>query len=119
MLKIIFILLLTINTAYAKKYKESHYQATDCKIRGGKTEVVIKGGRIDCETKHFVIEYDFADKWAECLGQALFYSAAKDKFGICSLILESKKDFKYIDKLQNVIDYHDLYIKTDVIKNLK
>lgn len=88
------------------------------RLGGGKTEVIIKGGRIDCETKYFVIEYDFARKWHECLSQALYYSAVKDKFGLCSLIIENKKDYKYLKKLKDTINYHDLYIKVDEIKNL-
>lgn len=117
--KIIIILFLTTSNLYAKNKKfEKEYQAIDCEARGGKTEVAIKGGRIDCETKHFVIEYDFARKWHECLGQVLYYSAVKDKFGLCSLIIENKKDYKYLKKLKDTINYHDLYIKVDEIKNL-
>ena len=119
--KTIIILFLTTSNLYAKNKKfEKEYQAIDCKARGGKTEVAIKGGRIDCETKHFVIEYDFASKWAEFLGQVSYYSAVKDKFGFCILILENKKDYKYLKKLKYTINYHDLYIKikVDEIKNL-
>ncbi len=117
--KIIIILFLATGNLYAKNKKfEKEYQAIDCKARNGKAEVVVKGGRIDCETKHFVIEYDLARKWAECLGQALYYSAVKDKFGLCSLIIENKKDYKYLKKLKDTINYHDLYIKVDEIKNL-
>jgi len=117
--KIIIILFLATGNLYAKNKKfEKEYQAIDCKARGGKTEVAIKGGRIDCETKHFVIEYDFARKWPECLGQVLSYSAVKDKFGLCILILEKEKDFKYVKKLEEAIDYHNPYVGSDVIKNL-
>jgi predicted RNA-binding protein associated with RNAse of E/G family len=33
-------------------------------------------------------------------------------------IIENKKDYKYLKKLEDTINYHDLYIKVDEIKNL-
>jgi hypothetical protein len=119
MLKIILILLLTISNVNAKnKMLEKEYQAIDCEARGGKSEVTIKGGRIDCETKYHVIEYDFANKWAECLGQIMYYSKMKNKIGLCVLIVENNSDYKYVKKLEEAISYHQVYISADVIKNL-
>lgn len=115
----VVILALFPYSANAKnKMKESRYQEIDCSKRKGKVESIIKGGRIDCETEYFAIEYDFAKKWAECLGQALFYSAYTSKVGLCILIVENNKDFKYIKKLEKAIEYHGLHIGVDVIKNL-
>lgn len=44
------------------------------------TEVVLPGGaRVDCVDDVFAWEMDFSGKWAEAIGQALFYAAATDK----------------------------------------
>jgi len=119
MLKIILVLLLTISNVNAKnKMLEKEYQEVDCKQKRGKTEYVIKGGRVDCLTKSYAIEYDFAKKWAACLGQAMYYSAMTNKIGICTLIVEDNSDYKYVKKLEEAIGYHQVYIGADVIRNL-
>src|SRR3990167_3167745 len=55
----------------------------------GKIEVVIQYGRIDVETKDYVIELDYLHKWHESFGQALHY-AETGKQGVSALIVESK-----------------------------
>ena len=119
MLKIILVLLLTISNVNAKnKMLEKEYQEVDCKQKRGKTEYAIKGGRVDCLTKSYAIEYDFAKKWADCLGQAMYYSAMTNKIGICTLIVEDNSDYKYVKKLEEAIGYHQVYIGADIISNL-
>ena len=119
MLKIILVLLLTISNVNAKnKMLEKEYQEVDCKQKRGKTEYAIKGGRVDCLTKSYAIEYDFAKKWADCLGQAMYYSKMKNKIGLCVLIVENNSDYKYVKKLEEAISYHQVYIGADIISNL-
>jgi hypothetical protein len=119
MLKVILVLLLTVSNVYGKnKMLEKEYQEVDCKQKRGKTEYPIEGGRVDCLTKSYAIEYDFAKKWADCLGQTLYYSAMTNKIGICTLIVEDNIDYKYVRKLEEAINYHQIYIGVDVIKNL-
>ena len=107
------------NLSHAKtKLKERDYQVVDCGRIGGSIETLVDGGRVDCETKYSVIEYDFAKKHHECLSQALYYSRITGKHGICSLIIESKKDFKYIKRIEDTIKYYNLKITVDTIENL-
>lgn len=60
--------------------------------------------RVDCLTDEYAIEFDFAVKWAESLGQALYYSImTKKKPGIV-LIMEDPKDERYLKRLKVVAD---------------
>jgi hypothetical protein len=36
--------------------------------------VLSSGGRIDCLGAHYAIEVDYVDKWAESIGQSLYYA---------------------------------------------
>ena len=56
--------------------------------------------RVDCLTKTHAIEYDFADKWAECTGQALYYASQAGKQPGCVLIVEEMdRDCRHIRAL--------------------
>ena len=53
-------------------YPESLYQEQYAKKLGGRTEVTMPDGtRCDILTDTHAIEVDFADKWAEAIGQVL------------------------------------------------
>ena len=54
---------------------EAHYRDEWAKKNGGKTEVALAGGtRCDVMTETHAVEVEFAEKWAEGFGQALWYS---------------------------------------------
>ncbi len=113
---VIFINLLTLlysTPAYAKsrKHKEMWYQVQWCKKYEGKTEVTMTDRtRADCVTNSHAIEFDFANKWKESIGQALNYAFLTGKKAGIVLIVESAKDQQYIADLQNVIQYSGLPI---------
>lgn len=80
---------------------------------GGKQEVRMPDGtRADCETSTHIIEMDFARKWSESVGQALFYSYQSDKRGGIALILKRPKDRRFWYRLNSVINAHQLPIDT-------
>lgn len=57
--------------------------------------------RCGCLTTTHAIEFDFADKWYEAVGQSLYYSyMSGEKPGIV-LILENPTDAKYLTRLKN------------------
>ena len=57
------------------KHNESSYQHAWCSIHNGIEEYKNSDfTRVDCLTDTHAIEFDFADKWAESIGQALHYS---------------------------------------------
>lgn len=82
-------------------HKEKEYQQAWCDRFHGETEVRLEDGtRADCITENFAVEFDFASKWAEGLGQALHYSDLTGKRPAVVLIIEQPKDWKHLKKLK-------------------
>jgi hypothetical protein len=66
-------------------------------------EVVLDdGSRYDCLTDTHAVEFDFAPKWAEAIGQALNYAAQTGKRPGIVLILEREGDARYLDRIHTV-----------------
>lgn len=87
------------------KMYEKDYQKIFCNNLNGKIEhVLIDKSRIDCLTSDYAIEIDYGKKWAESIGQSLYYSLmAKKKAGIGIIIdVNSKRDKKYLKRLYAV-----------------
>lgn len=95
-------------------YLEKEYQSYWCKANNGQLEYKLQDStRIDCLTKDYAIEFDFAPKWAESIGQALYYALSVNKKAGVVLILECKeKDIKYLERLQKVAKLHNIKIWT-------
>ena len=92
---------------------EKEYQEPWCKSVGGEIEYVLPDKtRIDCLTDDYAIEFDFAKKWAESLGQAMHYSLMTNRTGGIVLIMKSDNDLKYWKRIQRVIYEMRLPINT-------
>ena len=81
-----------------KEMKEKDYVQKYCKgtieyVLGDKT-------RIDCLTDEYAIEYDWAHKWAESIGQSLYYARMTGKKPAVAIILKNPEDEKYIKRIQ-------------------
>lgn len=93
----------------AHAHREKWYQDRWCDERGGQLEVTLPDStRIDCLTENNAIEFDFAKKWAEGLGQALHYGALTGKRAGVVLILENPKDQEYFRRLKSTVERLDL-----------
>jgi hypothetical protein len=106
---VIFILsLLMVTQAHAGHlFKEKEYQQYWCSKYNGQTEVKLGDKtRVDCLTENFAVEFDFASKWAECLGQSLHYANLTGKRPACVLIIEHGKDWKHYKKLRRTARKH-------------
>lgn len=101
MLKVLIFLMFFILTVEAKHlHTERYYQNRLCKSLDGTMEVVLKDKtRIDCLTKKYAIEVDFAHKWAEGIGQALYYGYMTQRKPAVALIINPKKDQHHIKRL--------------------
>ena len=108
----ILLCLLMATAAHAKnKHPERWYQAQACPIIGGEMEVVLDDRtRIDCLTDEYAIEFDFGPKWAEALGQSLFYASKTGKRAGVILILEKPGDLRYKARIESAIEYHGLEV---------
>lgn len=70
------------------------------------------GTRVDCLLLDYAVEFDFAEKWAESIGQSLYYSEKTNRKPGVVLILESQKDNKYLKRLQKVAEEHGITVWT-------
>lgn len=84
---------------------ESYYQNQWCTGDFGRKEVVLWDmTRVDCLAKDYAIEFDFAKKWAESIGQSLYYSKLTGKKPAVALILTSPTDYRYVKRVER-LDY--------------
>ena len=117
MIKQLFLLLATItivnNTTIASTLPERYYQNQWCYDHHGQAEVMLPDQtRADCITATHAIEFDFGRKWAESLGQALYYSLQTSKRAGIVLILERPEDRKYFIRLNSTIQHFRLPVDT-------
>ena len=68
--------------------------------------------RVDCLAKDYAIEFDFAKKWAEAVGQSLYYSKLTGKQPAIVLIMTSITDYRYLKRIERL----DKGIKVFLIK---
>ena len=82
-------------------HSESSYQHAYCSAHNGIEEYELPDKtRIDCLTDTYAIEFDFANKWAESIGQSLYYSIRTGKKAGVVLIMENKqRDEKKIKRM--------------------
>lgn len=107
--------LLSVNSCFASHiYLEKDYQNHWCKANNGITEHILPdSARVDCLTKDYAIEFDFATKWAESIGQALYYAACTGKNAGVVLIMEKpQKDERYLSRLNAVAQKYNIKIWT-------
>ena len=117
-LKILFIVIFIICAAqnsYAKRlHRESYYQELNCT---GETEFRLPDAtRVDCLTEEYATEFDFANKWAEAIGQALHYGRMTGKKPAIALIMEKESDEKYYQRIIDNIVFYNLPITVWIIK---
>ena len=124
---IIFILLIIIFSslisAYSNKhlYKEKEYQHAWCTANNGIEEFRNPDlTRVDCLTETHAVEFDFAEKWAESIGQSLYYQYLTGKKAKVVLILEHpEKQYKYFErasKLSKIYHFDIEYVTPLIFK---
>lgn len=92
---------------------EKEYQEAWCDKANGIMEYVLDDRtRVDCLTEEYAIEFDFAKKWAEAIGQALHYSIKTGKKPGVVLIMKDRKDDKYLKRLKAVSERYDIKVWT-------
>lgn len=64
----------------------------------------------DCLSKKYVIEFDYADKWYESIGESLHYALQTSRKAGIVLIMEKESDMKYWIKLKKTIEHYNLPI---------
>jgi len=81
---------------------------------GGEREVSVESGRIDLVHNDVAFEIDWANKWKESIGQALWYAQQSNKKPGIILILKKDSDYKYFIQLNSSLTYAKLNEKFEV-----
>lgn len=116
---LMFLLLIVILPVEAKRiYAEKVYQTQWCNAHNGSMEYRLNDkARVDCMTDTLAVEFDFANKWAECVGQALYYGRQTKKQPACVLIMENgEKDLRYLYRLRRAAYKKGVNMRTYTMK---
>jgi len=120
LLVLITLLVFSLTTFSQTRQRETYYQQKFAEIVKGEREVVLEDRtRIDIVTDTHVIEVDFAEKWAESIGQSLHYQGMlSDKTAGVLLVIDIEKEVRFLERLVGVAIKHgiDVWIwdwKTD------
>lgn len=94
----------------AKKL-ESEYRDAFCDQMGGVREYRLEDrARIDCLSDTYAIEIEFAKKWAEGIGQSLYYAQMSGKKPAIALIMAHGKEEVYLKRLDTVAARHGIKV---------
>lgn len=113
---ILFTCTIAISSSVCAKHlhSEYYYQMKHC---DGKIEYKLPDKtRVDCLTKKYSIEVDYAAKWAEATGQSLHYARMTGKKAGIQLIVEKPSDMRYYHRLMDNIKFYKLPITVWIIK---
>lgn len=89
----------------------------DSYCEGLKEVVLTDRTRADCLTETHAIEYEFARKWKNSIGQALHYALKTGRQAGIVLIATSEKDMRYVSQLSDVILKNNLKIDVWVVSS--
>jgi hypothetical protein len=104
---------LSCSTAHA--LVEADYVDAWCTERKGRQEVVLSDNtRIDCALPTYSVEFDYAYKWAEAIGQSLHYAQMTGVPAKIVLIVEPG-DMHHLLKLMRTIAHHGLKIDVETV----
>lgn len=95
---------------YPHIHTEREYQTEWCTRHNGIAEYKLPDNtRVDCLTENWAVEFDFAPKWAECIGQAQHYATMTKRVPVCGLIMEyPERDERYLKHLRRTVYNRDL-----------
>jgi hypothetical protein len=105
--------------ANAKRlFHEKHYQEFVCEALDGIEEHRLKDRtRVDCVTTINAIEFDFSNKWAEAIGQSLYY-AMRTGLKPMIYIIDEQGTCKNYKKIKDTITHWKLPIEVEYISHI-
>jgi len=100
-----------------EKKSEAFYRDGICKKWNGTPEYTLDdGARVDCLTDQYAVEFDFSNKWAEAVGQSLYYSMKTGKKAGIVLIMNGNNSQAHLERLKEVIRHYRLDVKIWTLK---
>lgn len=106
-LVVVFVWFLFISWALADELSE-------CRRLAPKYDAALEvrlwdGTRVDLLNDEYAIEADWAPKWAEAIGQSLYYAELTQRMpGIILLVKDPDKDARYVYRCQTVCAKHGI-----------
>jgi hypothetical protein len=70
------------------------------------------GTRVDILTDDYAIEVDWATKWAESVGQCLYYAEKTGKRPMSLLLIEDDADDKYVWRILRAVKDTNIEVRT-------
>lgn len=103
-------LCLAIQVPVAFSRDESSYVRQWCADRNGTVEYRLQDGtRVDCLNATYAVEFDFASKWAQSIGQSMHYSAVSGRRAGIVLIV-GPDDSRFVGRLKNAVKRKCYYV---------
>lgn len=101
-------------------HNEESYQIVWCNAHNGIMEYENKDfTRVDCLTKTHAVEFDFANKWHESIGQALHYGIMTGKKPMVVLILDEPNSqmvyYKRVKRIAKKYNFDVEYVTNDIL----
>jgi len=104
---------LPLNSFAGRLHPEKWYQKKWCEEQNGIIEYKLPDKtRVDCLTEKYAIEVDFADKWAEAIGQSLYYAYQTNRQPGIIIIMEKESDDRYLKRLLVVAEELSIVVWT-------
>lgn len=92
---------------------EKDYQVYWCDKYKGELEYRLSDGtRVDCLTSEYAVEVEYAHKWAEAIGQSLFYAKMTGKKPGIVLIMREHGDERFAKRLREVASQEKIKVWT-------
>jgi hypothetical protein len=86
--------------AFAQDNPESYYRDKFCSKIGGQTEYDLPDGtRVDCLAQNRAYEVEFADKWAEAIGQSFHYARMTKRQPGIVIVVKTLTDVRFLNRL--------------------
>ena len=91
---------------------EKYYTDIGCSKLKGISNHFINGVFVDCVTTTEAIEFEFPEKWAEGIGQSLYYGYIMKKIPTIVFIVETKEELKYIQRVSPILFKYGIKVYT-------
>jgi len=107
---LLIVILVVGNVTLAEhSHLEKYYQTEWCNANGGTMEYKLNDEtRVDCLTNDYAVEVEFAKKWAESIGQALYYGEKTGRQPSIVLIIEKQSDMKYYYRILPLCSFYHI-----------
>lgn len=101
-----------VGCSQSTKNREKYYQIQLCnELEGVMEQSLLDRTRIDCLTDEYAIEVDFSKKWAESVGQSLYYAEMTGKKPAVGLIMRNtKRDKRHMKRLEVLAEKYAIKI---------